>query len=388
MNSGETAYPAILQIVPSLDTGGAERSTVEIATALNAEGFRPLVASEGGRMVAELVAAGGEWISLPVNAKSPSTLIRNAWRLRDLIRMRNVSLVHARSRAPAWSALWAARMTGIPFVTTYHGLYTARFPLKRLYNSVMVRADAVIANSEWTARHIRSEYKNAPRRLVVIPRGVDLARFTPSLVAPERVAKLRAEWGATEQDIVLLLPGRLTRLKGQAVFISALARLRQSKAGTPPIRAVLAGDAQGRDAYAAELQRAVAANGLDDMVAFAGHVTDMPAACLAADIVLSASTQAESFGRVVAEASAMGRPVIATDHGGARETILPELSGVLVPPGDAGALATALLKLIARGPDGRAAMGAQGRSHIERNYTVERMQQDTIALYRELLALS
>ena len=374
--------------MPSLETGGAERSTVEIAAALSREGFRPLVVSEGGRMVEELTAAGGEWISLPVNAKSPSTLIRNAWRLRDIIRTRSISLVHARSRAPAWSAWWAARKTGIPFVTTYHGLYTARFPLKRLYNSVMVRADAVIANSEWTAAHIGSEYKFAPRRLVVIPRGVDLARFAPELVAPERVAKLRAAWGANEQDVVLLLPGRLTRLKGQAVFIAALSKLLQSKASPPAIRAVLAGDAQGRDAYVAELQHAVTANGLENKVTFAGHVTDMPAACLAADIVLSASTQAESFGRIVAEASAMGRPVIATDHGGARETVLPELSGVLVPPGDADALATALLKLFAMGPDGRAAMGAQGRAHIERNYTVERMQQDTIALYRELLALS
>jgi glycosyltransferase involved in cell wall biosynthesis len=252
----------------------------------------------------------------------------------------------------------------------------------------MARADAVIANSEWTAAHIKAEYDFAPKRLVVIPRGVDLTRFDPDIVTQERVAKLRGEWKAVKEHIVLLLPGRLTRLKGQAIFIAALARLRDSMTGDFGLRAVLAGDAQGRDAYAAELQRSIVANGLQDAIVIAGHVSDMPAACLAADIVISASTQAESFGRVVAEASAMGRAVIATDHGGARETVLPDISGFLVPPGDAEALATALRKLIAMGAEGRAAMGLHGRAYIKRNFTVDRMQQDTLALYREMLGLS
>ncbi len=382
--SGAADGPACLQIVPSLETGGAERSTIEIAAALVREGFTALVASAGGRMVAELEEAGGEWIAMPANSRSPATLWTNARRIRDMIRVRNIKLVHARSRAPAWSAFWAARQTKVPFVTTYHGLYTARSPLKRFYNSVMARGDAVIANSEWTARHISSEYGSAPKKLVVIPRGVDLARFDPARIPAERVRQLRADWGATESDIVILLPGRLTRLKGQLVLIAALQKL-AGESQRQSVRAVLVGDTQARSAYEQELQRAISAAGLARNVIMAGHVNEMPTAYLAADIVVSASTQAESFGRVTAEASAMERPVIATDHGGARETVLPGVSGFLTPPGDSEALAQALRKMIAAGPAARAAMGAEGRAHIARNFTVERMTADTIALYRELL---
>lgn len=382
--SGATNRPVVLQIVPSLETGGAERSTIEIAAALVREGFAALVASAGGRMVAELESAGGKWIEMPVNSKSPAALWANARRIRDLIRTRGIKLVHARSRAPAWSALWATREAAIPFVTTYHGLYTARTPLKRFYNSVMVRGDAVIANSEWTARHIRGEYGVAPKKLVVIPRGVDLVRFDPTRVPGETVWRQRAQWGAAEDDIVILLPGRLTRLKGQLVLIDALQKL-VSESQLENIRAVLVGDARGRSTYEQELRRAISSAGLERSVTLAGHVNDMPVAYLAADVVVSASTQAESFGRVTTEASAMERPVIATDHGGARETVLPGASGLLTPPGESAALAQALRKLIAAGPAARATMGAEGRAHIARHFTVEQMTADTIALYRELL---
>jgi glycosyltransferase involved in cell wall biosynthesis len=277
-----------------------------------------------------------------------------------------------------------ARSAAVPFVTTYHGIYTARTPVKRVYNSVMVRGDAVIANSEWTARHIRDAYHFEPSKLVVIPRGVDLARFDPARIPEEQVHRLRAAWGAAEGDVVILLPGRLTRLKGQLVLIAAL-RILASDSQLNNIRAVLVGDAQGRSAYEQELRRAISAAGLKRSLILPGHVNDMPTAYLAADIVVSASTQAESFGRVAAEASAMERPVIATDHGGARETVLPGNSGLLTPPGDSEALAQALRKLIAAVPAARAAMGAEGRAHIARHFTVERMTADTIALYRELL---
>jgi glycosyltransferase involved in cell wall biosynthesis len=373
--------------VPRLETGGAERSTIEIAGALAAEGFLPLVASEGGRMLPELAQAGGEWIALPADAKAPHTLLANALRLRALIRARNIRLIHARSRAPAWSSLWAARMTGIPFVTTYHGSYTAGSALKRFYNSVMARGDAVIANSQWTAAHIRAQYAFTPRRLVAIPRGIDLSHFDPANVAPERIDDLRRLWGVSPSETVILLPGRLTRWKGQEILIAAMAMLAKENA-LHGMRAVLAGDAQGRTAYERELRSAIAAAGLKDHVTIAGHVSDMPAAYLAADIVVSASTQEEAFGRVAAEASAMGRAVIATDHGGARETVLPGATGLLVAPGDSRQLAGALSSLVSAGAQGRDAMGARGRAHIAGNYTVERMCADTIAVYRELLHAS
>jgi glycosyltransferase involved in cell wall biosynthesis len=376
--------PAILQVVPALDTGGAERTTIDLAKALAQEGFVPLVASAGGRMEAELGAAGGELIHLPLDRKMPHVLLANALRLRDVIHKRNVKLVHARSRAPAWSAYLAAKMTGVPFVATYHGIYNAGNSFKRLYNSIMARGEKTIANSEWTAAHIGREHKSRRDDIVVIPRGIDLSRFDPGGVTPEHLAAMRTSWGAKADDVVVLLPGRLTRWKGQLVFIDALSELTKTRQ-LNGIRAVLAGDAQGRDAYANELREKIAAAGLSSVVVLCGHVADMATAYLAADIVVSASTDPEAFGRVAAEAGAMGRPVIATDHGGARETVLPNVSGILVPPGNAAALAKALERLIAMGAHQRAEMGAAGRNHIARRFTLDRMCADTIALYKQIL---
>jgi len=381
--TGRRNGPAILQIVPRLDTGGAERATIDIAAGLKQEGFVALVASEGGRMVEELESGGGEWIAMPLDSKSPLALVANARRLAQVIRARGVKLVHARSRAPAWSALWAARAERVPFVTTFHGAYSAGSAAKRLYNSVMLRGDAVIANSQWTAEHIRRTYSFRPKRLVVIPRGVDLDRFDPARVSRERVERLRKGWGVRDSEIVILLPGRITRWKGQLVFVEALAKVVRNGGG--PVRAVLAGDAQGRDAYLAEIKRSIERDGLADIVSIAGHVQDMAAAYCAADIIVSASTDPEAFGRVAAEASAMERPLIASDHGGARETIVSGVSGLLVPPADAAALAHALEHLLQAGSEARTAMGARGREHVAKNFSLARMTADTLALYRALL---
>jgi glycosyltransferase involved in cell wall biosynthesis len=370
-----------------LDAGGAERSTIEVAEALARSGFTALVASQGGRMVAELEAAGGEWIAAPLNTKSPTGILANAHRLRRLIGERNVKLIHARSRAPAWSALIAARRARIPFVTTHHGIYTARTPWKRFYNSVMVRGDAVVANSQNTAEHIRASYGAIPRRIVTIPRGIDPEHFALERIPKENVVDLRARWNAGPDEIVLLLPGRLTRLKGQLVLLAALEKL-AGRMTIQRVRAILAGDAQGRADYARELEQTIDAGNLGRVVHIAGHVEDMPTAYAASDIVISASTQAESFGRTLAEASAMQRPVIGTDHGGARETVRPGVSGYLVPPGDADALARVIHELIQGGPVARAAMGARGRDHVLARFTVARMTDATLALYRELLDAS
>jgi glycosyltransferase involved in cell wall biosynthesis len=375
----------ILQVIPSLDAGGAERTTVDIARTLVRDGFRSLVATEGGRLESVLFADGSEVIRLPVNSKAPGTILANGLRLANLVRAENVNLIHARSRAPAWSALYAAHATGIPFLTTYHGIYNANNPFKRLYNSVMVRSDAIIANSEWTAAHIVREHRIPRERITVIPRGVDLAEFNPANVPPERIAAIRSRWGISEGDLVVLLPGRLTRWKGQLVFVEALEKP-VCESGLGKVRAVLAGDPQGRDAYADEVKDAIARADLSDRITVADHVTDMPAAYLASDIVVSASTDPEAFGRVAAEAAAMGRPVIATDHGGARETVLANLSGFLVPPGSAAALAKAIRELIEIGTKGRAAMGQKGRAHIRERFSLERMCADTLALYCSLLS--
>jgi glycosyltransferase involved in cell wall biosynthesis len=376
--------PAILQVIPALDTGGAERTTIDIARALVRDGLRSVVATAGGRLEPLLAATGSEIVRLPVNSKAPHTMAANALRLARLVRAQNVKLIHARSRAPAWSAALAAKIERVPFVTTYHGIYNASNPLKRFYNSVMARGDAVIANSHWTAEHIIREHRIPRARIAVIHRGVDLGEFDPAGVAPARVAALRGAWGAAEDQTVILLPGRLTRWKGQLVLIAALEQL--ARAGTlSNVKAVLAGDAQERQAYAAELHAAIARADLSSTVAVVGHVPDMPAAYVASDIVVSASTDPEAFGRVAAEAGAMGRPVIATDHGGARETVLDGRSGLLVLPGDPARLAAAIRTLMAMSDEERRRMGECGRAHVRENFSLERMCADTIALYRALL---
>lgn len=374
----------MLQLVPRLNSGGAERSAVDIAGALVHAGFRALVASEGGRLVPELEALGGEWIAMPLEAKSPYALLANARKMAVLVRTRKIALLHARSRAPAWSALWAARRTGIPLVTTWHGAYAVDLPFKRFYNSVMLRGDAVIANSHWTAEHLRTNYRRTPKMCVVIGRGIDPHRYDPARVHPECAVALRRSWGVAAEDVAVLLPGRLTRWKGQLLLIEAMARLAKDTTGKR-LHAVLAGDEQG-GGYRAEIERAIRQRGLEKQVTLVEHIEDMPAAYAAADIVVSASTKPEAFGRVAAEAGAMARAVVATDHGGARESVLAGTSGVLVPPGDAEALAEALRYLRDAGAERRANMGAAGRSHVVQNFTLSRMAAETLALYRAVLA--
>ncbi len=370
---------AILQLIPRLDTGGAERTCIDIASALWKNGIRALVASEGGRLEEDLRIRGGELVTLSMASKSPARILANARALERLIASHDIKLVHARSRAPAWSGLIAARRANIPFVTTYHGFYSARTPLKRWYNSVMVRGEAVIANSQFTANHIEKEYPARKARIITIPRGVDEEVFDPARISASRTQNLRAHWGVSARDILVLLPGRLTRWKGQRILIEAMAQLE-----VPGVRAVLAGDAQGRGAYEEELSAIISRAGLDDRVILAGHVADMAGAYMAADIVVSCSVEPEAFGRIAAEAAAMGRPVIATDHGGARETVLAEETGLLIPPGDATALAEALTQLLRMGPQARARLGAAGRQHVLGRFTRTRMCADTLKLYAEL----
>jgi glycosyltransferase involved in cell wall biosynthesis len=375
----------VLQIIPSLHSGGAERTTVDIARALVRAGHTALVASEGGRMAREVTAAGGELIEMPAASKNPFVIMDNAGQIAGIIRERNVGLLHARSRAPAWSALIAAKRTGIPLIATYHGIYGAWGPLKRFYNSVMVKGDATIANSEWTAEHIRKEYPEKVKRLVTIPRGIDLDYFDPAKVTADRVANQLLSWKMSGNERVVLLPGRLTRWKGQLVLLKALSLLKASGRLPKDVRAAIAGDAQAHEDYVAELAQAIQSEGLDSVVFLDSHVTDMPAAYLASDIVVSASTEPEAFGRVPPEAAAMGLPVIATDHGGARETVVAGQSGLLTPPGDAAALADALADLLGRTPEQLAKMGAKGRAHVAARFTVERMCAGTLALYRDLI---
>jgi glycosyltransferase involved in cell wall biosynthesis len=369
---------AILQVLPRLASGGVERGTIEIAEAIARAGYVSLVASAGGPMAEELPRVGAEHVTLPLAAKSPLAIWRNAALLAELARARNVALIHARSRAPAWSAWLAARRARCRFVTTYHGAYSEGAPFKRLYNSVMARGERVIAISGFIAELVEERHLPDSDIIRIIPRGADLRRFDPALVPPARAAALRAAWGVTAEAPLVLLPARLSRWKGQAVLVEAMARV------PPPAVAVLAGAGAQHD----ELAAMVAARGLAGRVVLAGEVADMPAAYAAADLVVHASTEPEAFGRTVVEAGAMARPVIASDLGAPRETVVRFETGWLVPPGDAAALADAIARALAAPPEARAAMGAAARGWIISRFTTEAMQAATLAVYAELLGPS
>ena len=370
----------ILQLVPALDAGGVERTAVDMAAAVTAAGGVALVASAGGRLEPELAAAGGELVRLPLDSKDPLTLWRNAGRLERLIGERGVSLVHARSRAPAWSGLRAARRAGAPFVTTYAGAYNAGSAPKRLYNSVMARGDVVIANSDFTRERLLREHGTDPERVVVIPRGTDLARFDPAAVDPSRLAaaRVRLDLGAFEPRLAFLLAARLTRWKGQALLIEALAR-----SGLDAV-VVLAGDPQGREDYRAELQGLAHDRGLEDRVRVVGHLDDMPAAYAACDFACVPSVEPEAFGRGAVEPQAMHRPVLAAAHGAPVETVLDGETGWLVPASDPDAWAAALRRAAALTPYDRARMGEAGRANALR-FGLPQMTDATLAVYARLL---
>jgi len=336
-------------------------------------------------MAGELEAAGGELVVLPMAAKAPATLALNARRLARLIREERVTLVHARSRAPAFSALRAARATGVPVVATYHGIYNAKTPMKRWWNGVMTRGDLIIANSEYTRDHVIREHRIDPAKVVAIPRGIDLGRFDPDKVSRERVGALCNAWGAEPGDgrPSILLAGRLTRWKGQGLFIDALQRLAAD--GGPDFRVFLAGDDQGRSAYRAHLEQTIERGGLSDTVSVVGHTDDMPAAYLVTDLAAAPSLEPEAFGRTAVEPQAMCRPVLASDHGGARETVVQSETGWRVKPGDVEAWASILALAVQAGPDRWRQMGRKGRERVRRLYSVEAMCDATLEVYRRVL---
>lgn len=380
--------PTILQIIPELDTGGAELSAVEIAEALVEAGARALVATEGGRLADRVRDAGAEIIPFPAATKNPLRMLANVRALERLMQERGVDLLHARSRAPAWSALGAARRTRVPFVTTYHGAYNENGRLKNLYNSVMARSDIVIANSGFTANLVRTRYGTPEARLRVIHRGVDCDRFNPAAVPDDRVAALRVQWGVPSSARIVLVPARLTAWKGQRVVIEA-AGLLKAQGLHDDTCFVMAGDAQGRDDYLTSLRARAVELGVKDRVLFVGHVAEMAAAYRTASLTVIASIEPEAFGRIAIETQAMSVPVIATDIGAPPETLLTEpadqVTGWLVPAGDSARLADRLAAGLAMSPSDHAAMGRLARAHVLARFTLRAMKEQTLAAYDQLL---
>lgn len=365
----EAVISCIIQVIPQLAAGGAERTTIDMARAITHAGHKAFVISEGGRLEGELAQAGGKLVSLPVASKNLLQIHRNVKLIEAAAQTLNADLIHARSRAPAWSAMIAARNLGLPFVTTYHGTYSEGFPFKRQYNSVMAKGDLVIANSKFVADRVHQLHQTPWERLRIIPRGLD----------PDWFARIPVAEGT---EPVILMPGRLTRWKGQSLMLDAFARIAPT---FPAARLVMPGDAQGRNKYRAELETNIRETGLQDRVALPGHIADMRAEYARASVVVSASLEPEAFGRIAIEAQAAGRPILAAGHGGALETVVDGKSGMLFTPGDVHDLADKLAAMLTLSSTRRAHMGAAGRAHVADHFTVKRMCEDTLSVYNELL---
>lgn len=320
-------------------------------------------------------------MTLPLDSKNPIVMYNNIARLAELIRTENIDLVHARSRAPAWSASFAAKRTGRPFVTTFHGTYNAGNFLKRRYNAIMTQGERVIAISAFIASHMRRLYGVPANRIKIIPRGVDLYRFDPAQVSAERVISLANDWRLDDGMPVIMLPGRLTRWKGQGVFIEAVAKLARKD-----IRCLIVGGDQGRSEYRAELEALVERHDLGEVVRIVDHCDDMPAAYMLCDVVVLASTDPEAFGRVVIEGQALGRPIIATDHGGAAEAVTENETGWLVPPGDTDALSAALANVLALDEAQRGALSDAAIANVRAHFSKQSMCEKTLEVYNEVLA--
>lgn len=371
--------PVILQVLPSLVSGGVERGTIEINRAIARQGWKGLVVSSGGPLVPAVKHTGGEHIEHGVDSKNAWKILRNIGTLEKIIREHKVDIVHARSRAPAWSAYYAAKRTGAHFVTTFHGVYGLKSEWKRRYNAMMTRGERVIAVSHFVARHIRENYPVDEDRIRVIHRGVDLKIFNPAGTNAQRMAELARSWLIPEDLPVILFPGRITRWKGQDVFIKAL--------GALPHRnfiALMVGDDTGHEAYRQTLEALVVEHKLEGHVRFVGATNSMAEAYKLARFVVATSVEPEAFGRVVLEAQAMGRPVIATNHGGVRETVLPDVTGWLVEPGNVESLTTAIDRVLNLPEDEMAQVSRQAVTQAE-HFSAELMCDRTIAVYQELL---
>lgn len=377
----KTSRLTVLQVIPNMGAGGAEQTTVDVTSALVKAGHRAIVVSNGGHRVSDIQRAGGNHIVMPVHSKNPFTIWANAKRLKKIITEHGVDIIHARSRAPAWSALKAARDTGIKFLTTCHAPYNIRDnEWKRKYNSGIAKGDLVIANSEFVAHYLVDNYGVATDKIRVIPRGIPMDKFDKSRVTAERMLRLSQNWRIPEVATLVLLPGRLTRWKGQTVLIEAMAKLKQKD-----VHCILLGDAQGRTEYRDELEQMILDLNLESRARIADHCDDMAVAYMMADIVVSASTEPEGFGRVAVEGQAMGCLTIATAIGGAKETVINEETGWLIPPNDPDALAQKIDEVLDLSPEQKIDITQKAELHARTHFTKDQMCMATLMVYDELM---
>ena len=379
----------VLIVVPTLDGGAADAGAVELTRILNDAGHRTIVVSRAGRLVADVTAAGGEFVALDVASNNPLRMLRNAAVLMRLARERNCIAIHALGRAGAWSAYIAARMRGIAFVTSWYKGFREQNVLKRLYNGVMARGDRIVAVSEQLAQLINDRYGTPWERIAVVPSSIDFARFDPTTVAPERVEAKRRAWGVTHDTKVILIVGRILRRKGHHVAVKAVRRLKDM--GLKDFLCVFVGEDRGRTHYTGELWDLVLSTQTMDVIRMAAPVIDMPAAYAAASVVVSAAIQPEGLQRAILEAQAMARPVIVSDLAAGPDVVLtsptvPEsrATGLRFHSGDDAALAAALLRLFSLAEPVRAAMGRRGRDWVLDHFDAADVAEQTLRLYDEI----
>jgi glycosyltransferase involved in cell wall biosynthesis len=379
----------VLIAVPTLDRGAADAGAVQLACILATAGHHPIVASCGGRLERDVTAAGGEIIRLDMASQNPVTTIRNSAALVRLIRERRCRVVHAHGRAAAWSAFFAARITRVPFLTTWYKGFREQNVFKHMYNGVMARGDRVFAVSDQIAELIVERYDTPPERIVATHASIDYAHFDPAAVDDARVERVRRAWGVGGDTRIVLVTGRMVRRKGHHVVVQAAQRLKER--GFKDFICVFTGEDQGRTRYTGELWDLVLATGTADVIRMAGSTNDLPAAYAAASVVVSGAIQAEGLQRGILEALAMARPVIVSDLAAGPEVVqapplVPEerMSGLRVPAGDDAALAAALIRLLSLPDASRRAIGSRGRDWVTNHFDPDSMVEQTLAVYGEV----
>jgi len=377
----------VLQVIPKLGYGGAETGCYDIAHYLPENGCKSFIVTSGGELLKFVDKNKVKVFRLPVQSKNPILILINAIILIFIILFNNISIVHARSRAPAWSCLIASKITSRKFVTTFHGTYNFKSNLKKLYNSVMVRSDLIIAGSNFIFSHIKenySNYLNQKKKLLVVFRGINIDYFDPTTKLETEEEKLLKKWEIEKDKKIILLPGRLTTWKGQELFIEAI-NLVNIELGYEAFYAVILGSDQGRDLYKKKLIRLSEQYRLTKQLRFIDHCKDMALAYKVSDIIVSASIEPEAFGRVAVEAQSMEKPIIASNIGGSNETVVDEKTGYLFEAGDAKSLSQKILKTLTIDETQLKLIGIEGRKNIVQKFNVEKMCFSTYSEYKRLI---
>ena len=381
MSEIQNNKPVVLQVLPELNQGGVELGTIEIASELQKRGIENYVASEGGRMQVQLDRLKVRHFTLPLKTKNIFKMLANAKKLEKIIKEYGITIVHARSRAPAWSAYWAAKRCGVHFVTTFHGTYgLGPRGIKKFYNRVMTYGERVIAISNHIKKHIVDNYGTNADKIRLIARCVNMDNFNVENTTAERMIKFLEDNNLPEDKPIVTLIGRLTNWKGQKLLIEALSKIKDEE-----FFCVLIGDDQGRTKYTEELHNMIEKNGMEDRFAFIRHTLDVPAAMMVSDVVLSTSIEPEAFGRIAIEGQAMGRVVVASNIGGSCETVIDGVTGKLFESGNADSLAQAIRWALNLSTEEREKIGAAAIKNVKEHFTKQIMCDKTIKVYEELM---